>query len=304
MPCYHPLTAWRSEKRGETGKRQLSFSRKNCGAHSEQLKLACGRCIGCRLERSRQWATRCVHEASLYPENSFITLTFRNACPLDGTRSDPTETLHKHHFQRFMKRLRKHFYGNQKANIRYFHCGEYGDNLGRPHHHACLFNLSFADKTLWSVRDGVRLYRSKTLENLWPYGASTVGDVTFESAAYVARYVVKKITGSLAEKHYGKKLPEYCTMSRRPGLGQGWLTKYADDVFPKDFIVIRGKKSKVPKYYSGKYELTNSNEFRIIKADRIYKQRGNPNNDPDRMIAAEIIHKAQAAQLHRTLNGD
>lgn len=200
-----------------------------------------------------------------------------------------------------MKRLRKHFYGNQKGNVRYFHCGEYGDNLGRPHHHACLFNLEFSDKTLWSVREGIRLYRSKTLENLWPHGASTVGDVTFESAAYVARYVVKKITGDLAANHYGQKLPEFCTMSRRPGLGRDWLNKYSDDVYPKDFIIIRGKKSKVPKYYNGKYELTNPDEYVPIRAERVYKQRGNPNNAPARLEAAETIQKAQFALLKRSL---
>lgn len=201
-----------------------------------------------------------------------------------------------------MKRLRKHFYGNQKSAVRYFHCGEYGDKLGRPHHHACLFNFDFPDKELWSVRDGVRLFRSKILEELWPYGNSTIGEVTFESAAYVARYVVKKITGDPAAAHYNGRLPEYCTQSRRPGLGAGWFKKYHDDVFPKDFIVIRGKKSKVPKYYNRNYELTNPDEYGSLKALRIFNARGNPNNDPRRLDAGEAITKARMALLPRTLD--
>lgn len=201
-----------------------------------------------------------------------------------------------------MKRVRKHFFGNSKGTIRYFHCGEYGDQLGRPHHHACLFNIDFPDKILWSIREGVRLYESKTLEKLWPYGSSKIGDVTFDSAAYVARYVVKKITGDPAKAHYAGKLPEFCTMSRRPGLGQGWLNKYSDDVFPKDFIIIRGKKSKVPKYYNSKYELTNVAEYVSIKSERIYKQRGNPNNAPERLEASEIIQKAQLSMLKREMS--
>lgn len=200
-----------------------------------------------------------------------------------------------------MKRVRKHFFGNAKGSVRYFHCGEYGEQLGRPHHHACLFNLDFPDKKLWSVREGVRLYRSATLENLWPHGNSTLGDVTFDSAAYVARYVTKKITGEPALAHYAGKLPEYCTMSRRPGLGKDWLKKYSSDLYPKDFTVIRGKKIKIPKYYNSMYELTNPLEYASIKALRIANQRGNPNNEPERMIAAETIQKAQMALLPRGL---
>lgn len=301
MPCYHPLKGYYGRKvNPETGKRSVVFNQKD-GFHDYKVSLPCGRCIGCRLERSRQWATRCVHEASLYPQNCFITLTFREACPLDGTKTDPTVSLHKHHFQRFMKRLRKHFFGNEKGTIRYFHCGEYGEQLGRPHHHACLFNIDFPDKTLWAVRDGIRLYRSKTLESLWPFGNSTIGDVTFDSAAYVARYVVKKITGKLANAHYLGKQPEYCTMSRRPGIASGWIKKYSNDVFPKDFVVIRGKKSKVPKFYNRNYELTNPADYGTIRASRIMNQRGNPNNVPERLEASEVIQNAQLALLKRGL---
>lgn len=200
-----------------------------------------------------------------------------------------------------MKRLRKHFYGNQKGKVRYFHCGEYGDQLGRPHHHACLFNIDFPDKELWKTREGVRLYTSKTLEKLWPYGHSTIGEVTFESAAYVARYVVKKITGEPAAAHYNGRLPEYCTMSRRPGIGRNWLEKFHDDVYPKDFIVIRGKKSKVPKYYNKCYELTNPDDYGTTKALRICNARGNPNFVPERLEASEVITKQHLGNLPKTL---
>lgn len=301
VPCYHPLRGYYAQKvNPKTGKRPVVFSSKD-GFYDTPVSLPCGRCIGCRLERSRQWATRCVHEASLYPDNVFITLTFRDACPLDGTKTDPTYSLYKHHFQRFMKRLRKHFFGNQKGSVRYYHCGEYGDQFGRPHHHACLFNINFKDKTLWSIRDGIRLYRSKVLEQLWPHGNSSIGDVTFESAAYVARYVVKKILGPTAEAHYNGKLPEFCTMSRRPGLGKDWLKKYTDDIFPKDFVIIRGKKSKVPKYYNHNYELTNPKDYASIRGNRVCVQRNNPNNHYRRLQAAETIQEAQMNLLKRTL---
>ena len=100
---------------------------------------------------------------------------------------------------RFMKRLRKK-YGSQ---VRFFHCGEYGDLNKRPHYHAILFGVDFAhDRKLWSQKDGMKLFTSESLEKLWPYGFCTIGQVTFESCAYVARYIMKKQTG---EKAVSKK---------------------------------------------------------------------------------------------------
>lgn len=252
-----------------------------------EVKLPCGRCIGCRLERSRQWAIRCVHEASMYEKNSFITLTFApEHLPKSGS-------LEKRDFQLFMKRLRKHFEGHHYARkpskdetnlcrihkpIRYFHCGEYGEKLGRPHYHACLFNFDFPDRELWKTRNGVKLYTSTVLSELWPFGFSTIGDVTFESAAYVARYVTKKINGDLADSHYERvnnetgefyKLePEYVTMSRRPGIGRPWLEKYMSDVYPHDRVVLRGIELKPPKFYDTIFDLADPDEFDLIKQNR------------------------------------
>jgi hypothetical protein len=293
VPCYHPLKGYYARKvNPETGKRSVVFNSKE-GFYDYKVNLPCGRCIGCRLERSRQWAVRCVHEASLHEQNCFITLTF------DDKNLEPGGSLVKADFQNFMKRLRKRFFGNSKGNVRYFHCGEYGEKLGRPHHHAALFGLDFPDRLLWSTKGNVRLYRSCILEALWPYGHSTVGDVTFESAAYIARYVTKKITGEMADSHYGGRLPEYCTMSRRPGIAREWFNRYKDDLYPKDFAVIRGKKCKVPKYYNRCYELTNPSEYGDIRASRVCQARGNLNFAPERMAAGEVIQKARFEMLKR-----
>ena len=175
---------------------------------SQRSTVACGQCVGCRLERSRQWAIRCVHESQMHEQNCFITLTYSDEfLPENGS-------LQLKHFQDFMKRLRFHVGGG----IRFFHCGEYGEENGRPHHHAIIFNHDFADKKVWKTNNGVVLYRSKILEELWPYGFATVGCVSFESAAYVARYITKKVNGDMADSHYLGREPEYITMSRRPGV--------------------------------------------------------------------------------------
>lgn len=210
MPCYSPLDAWRpfnSDRKLEkgTGSKKLVFvSSSRCAQVKPDLKVPCGQCVGCRLERSRQWAVRCVHESKLHAENCFITLTYdsKKAPPLDVENDQklPSDiSLYYRDFQLFMKRLRKRF---PEKKIRFYMCGEYGENFGRPHFHACIFGHNFDDLVHWQTRNKVPLYRSKTLEELWPYGYSSVGTVTFESAAYVARYIMKKVTGEAAELHY------------------------------------------------------------------------------------------------------
>ena len=257
------------------------------------VEFACGQCIGCRLERSRQWAIRCVHEASLYEDNCFITLTYDNEhLPFD-------RSLCLDHFQKFMKRLRFKF---KPRVIRFFHCGEYGENLGRPHYHACLFNFDFEDKKLFREKYGVRLYVSEILQELWPFGFSTVGNVTFESAAYVARYVTKKITGDFAEAHYEGLKPEYVTMSRRPGIGTDWFKKFKSDVFPSDEVILRGKKLRAPKFYDRLFEVEDQSGFACIKAQRIAKGVDRADdNTYDRLRVKEVCAKAKLSnQLKRS----
>jgi len=251
MPCYTPLTAYRSVLPGPSGKPSITFNRKQ-GYVDLPITLPCGQCVGCRLERSRQWAIRCVHEAQMHDANSFITLTY------DQEHLPPDGSLNLREFQLFMKKLRK-FLG---FPIRFFHCGEYGDKQGRPHYHALIFGYDFPDKTVWDRRDEIILYRSKTLEKLWPIGFSTIGEVTFESAAYCARYIMKKITGQSAWEHYttwdpdtgevlATRTPEYTTMSRggkdgQGGIGRSWLDKYEHDVYPSDEVIMRGRSMRPP----------------------------------------------------------
>ncbi len=270
MPCFKPLQAW-AIKSASTGKKILQFSDPN-SSNWEHLTLPCGQCVGCRLERSRQWAIRCVHEASLYENNCFITLTFNDENLL---KRDNPMSLDVRDFQKFMKRLRKEF-GN---GIRFYHCGEYGDRYSRPHYHACLFNFTFPDLLLWKEVNGFRLYTSEILSRLWPYGYSSVGSVTFESAAYVARYIMKKITGKSADEFYQfidfdsgewyQRKSEYTTMSRKPGIGSGWFDKWGMvDTYPNDYVVMRGRKMRPPRYYDTKLD---ADFLDVIKSSRLEK---------------------------------
>lgn len=288
MACFRPLKGYRSNCVNENGKRPIVFTPRE-GYLDMPLDIPCGSCIGCRLERSRQWAIRCVHEASLYEKNCFITLTYNN----DHLPHD--KSLNVKHFQDFMKRLRWK-YG---AGIRFFHCGEYGEELNRPHYHACIFNFDFPDKTLWKNERDVKLYRSKSLEDLWENkGYCTIGDVTFESAAYVARYITKKITGEIADDHYKGRKPEYITMSRRPGIGKGWFQKFKNDVFPSDQVVIRGKEMKPPKFYEKLFELDSPENFATVKGKRKIEIRKLDGVDP-RLSVREEIQTLKFRELHR-----
>lgn len=294
MPCYTPLKAWALKGvKSATGKKVISFSNKFSSANAlrEPIQLPCGQCFGCRISRAKQWAVRCWHESKLHDNNCFITLTFNDESV------SASGSLDKCDFQKFMKRLRIRFADDvlrkTGKSIRYFHVGEYGEKLGRPHHHACLFNFDFPDKVLWDTRDGIRLYRSKVLEELWPVGFSTIGEVSFESAAYVARYCVTKITGKQADSHYDGKLPEYNSMSLKPAIGLDWFREFAEtDVFPQDFIVLDdGFKTKVPKFYDRCYELTNPDTFGVIKSFRIDKAKKNPDNSPERLKVRHEVAK-------------
>ncbi len=289
MPCFHPLEAWKTRDGA------IVFS--PGGAVGFSLQLPCGQCIGCRLERSRQWAMRCMHEASLFDDNCFITLTYSDEfLPSDGS-------LDKKHFQDFMKRLRSSF---SERRIRYYHCGEYGSKFRRPHYHALLFNFDFVDKKLFSTSKGQRLYTSEVLEKLWRFGFGTVGAVTFESAAYTARYIMKKVTGDRAEEHYVgcdevtgtpvQLLPEYTTMSRRPGIGRAWYERFSNDVFPLDEVVLRGGRSmRPPRFYDCIYELQNPEDFARIKSERLSFSR--KDCTPERLRVREFCKIAEVSRL-------
>ena len=235
MPCLKPLLL----------KRRGSHS-----ANSNQY-VGCGRCIPCRLDYSHQWATRCVHEAELHRFNHFVTLTF------DDDHLPEDYSLCKDTAQKWLKRLRYYL----DAPFRYFLAGEYGEQLGRPHYHALLFG---ADLRTWHTHQGksfalplapipgTELSRSSLLESSWPFGFSSVAEFNFQTAAYVARYCVKKYNGPAAADHYQGRLPEFALMSRNPGLGAEWIARFKSDVFPRDEVRINGHTRTPPRFYLSK----------------------------------------------------
>lgn len=265
MPCYKPMDCWRQLGHLKAGEPRIVFTKHQ--REATPLTIPCGQCIGCRLERSRRWAVRLMHESQQHPKSSFLTLTY------DQEHVPPDMSLRIDDFQKFMKRLRR----GSSSPLRFFHCGEYGETTQRPHYHVCLFGEDFSSDRE-HIRDNSRgepLYASRRLSETWGLGSyeqQIIGDLTFESAAYVARYCLKKITGSQADAHYGARTPEYVTMSRRPGIGAEWYSHFASEVFPSDSVVIKRADSYVemlpPPFYDKLLEKADPVLFKKIKRER------------------------------------
>lgn len=217
------------------------------------LELPCGRCIGCKLDRARAWSIRIQHEARLYDSNWMATFTY------DDEHLPKSRSLEYRDFQLMMKRLRRSVRGAEpgpKGNypLRFFCAGEYGSRRKRPHFHAILFNAWFKDAKRF-VNDS---FWSKALEDTWSLGHVQLDLVTPGTASYVSGYALKKVYGTtlayedvvcLSTGEVSSRRKEFVTMSRRPGLGAWFIERYHKDVFPVDYVVVDGERTKVPRYY-------------------------------------------------------
>ncbi len=309
MPCFFPLHGFKDVNGG------LTFKKTHI-----KLQVACGQCLGCRLERTLVWGMRIVHEAHLHENNHgncFVTLTYRSRDECtpkqlrDGHYVPKDYSLNKAHFQKFIKRLRKHF----PQKIKYFHCGEYGEEGRRPHYHACMFNCSFDDLEHFKECEGINTYTSANLARLWQYGFCTVGELNFATASYTAGYILKKITGKKAEDEYLRNdeygvafwvLAPYITMSlgrKAPGgIGADFYEKYKSDFFPSDESPVPGKGiiRKVPRYYQNLYADMSPEGMEKIKAVRqAFREAHAADYTPERMMDKFTCAKARIAQQTR-----
>jgi len=287
-----------------------------------------------------------MHEAQQHQTNSFITLTYsdealaarrptweptvpytppsRDARLANNQTSSEThaeahahaDSLIKRDVQLFIKRLRKEQDSRGSSKIKYYLVGEYGDLTKRPHYHAAIFGEDFADdRYAWRHQGPNTLYRSSRLERLWPHGNAEIGQLTFESAAYIARYIMKKINGKLADEHYKRTdaqgqiyyiTPEFALMSRGGrtgrGIGHAWFEQYKDDVYPHDYVVMKGKKLKPPRYYDQLLAAVDREQATLIKLEREFSARSQAaDNTPQRLATKEKVAQAKLNQTKRKL---
>lgn len=298
MACYHPIPAFQRSA-GEAPRLWPELG-------TENLALPCGSCLGCRTDKAREWAHRCGHETTRWPRNIFITLTYDDAhLPEHGYLDAAALT-------RFFKRLRKRaqdsrrsFDRNHRAGIRYFACGEYGEQTERPHYHAILFNCAFKDEKISGRNDdGTDLYTSATLRELWPFGHHKYGEANAAAAGYIAQYNLKKQWGGTDYYINGVQVPPpFLRMSRKPAIGTEWLAQYRDDL-KMGYLVENARKTGIPRAYLKqlkKWEekqrgpakniehITERIEWRKELAKREGKDR--EDRKPERLHDKERIHK-------------
>lgn len=318
LSCYHPLHAWPTGCLTAAGKTEYlitGFSDPpippqsviKTGYHGKPVTIPCGQCIGCRIDRSREWANRCLMELESHPEGGyFLTLTYNDmhlpwswyADPYTG-EAQPSLTLDRRDVQLFIKRLRR----ATGQSLRYFGCGEYGPRTMRPHYHLIIFGLVLDDLEPLPGRSsqGYTYYRSKLVEDCWSFGmrdqyrhdvsptvyddrgrprkvTSTagyvvVGAISWETCAYTARYVTKKLTGDAAQYYdYFNITPPFSMMSLKPGIGADF---YRPEIYEHEHIVLStptgGRKFRPPKYFDRMFDIEYPEKMLEIKRDRVRK---------------------------------
>ncbi len=316
MPCFTPLKGYKDISSGG-----LTFNKTGT---AQSLEVACGQCLGCRVDHAAMWAIRIVHESCMHLDNhgnSWLTLTYRDPSACNEQQYKNGYHIPKHpsltpsHVSKFFRSLRK---ANADHKIRYFYCGEYGSpELGeRPHYHVCLFNHSFADVQLFKDDEGLYTYTSPTLEKHWPYGFSTVSELNYQTASYTAGYVFKKVTGQRAQDHYLRcdehgeaywLLPEYIRMStgnKNPpcGLGATFYEKYKTDIFPADESPVPGKGvlQLVPRYYEAILKSSDSSTLELVKQLRqSFQKQHAADFTPERLQDKYKCAQARHSRLKR-----
>lgn len=269
MPCSSPNAAVRLPGKTVNGKQRIKiFGKALASEFQAQQLLECGQCIHCRLEKSREWAIRIMQQTKFHEENSFLTLTYdEDHVPLNGS-------LIRTDIQTFFKDLRSRLDYCGEGKIKFFYVGEYGEKSSRPHYHAIIFGGSF-QRAIGEfeaneeerARSGGPQYSHGLLSEVWPHGLHRISEVSFESAAYVARYALKKVTGALKEAHYGDRTPEFSESSN--GLGKGHFEAWKEDIYPHDKVVIPGRgEFQPPRYYDRLLEKADPDMYVQVQAQR------------------------------------
>ena len=275
--------------------------------HSSHGPIKCGLCVECRLAYSREWAIRITHEQKMHEVSCMLNLTYDDAhLPMYGQ-------LVKSDLQKFFKRLRKAGY-----KFRYVASGEYGDASRRPHFHIALFGVDFnRDRRIFGrASGGDRTYISDSVSRAWTQGNHLIGTLNFESAAYIARYILKKIKGPGAsplplavDADSGEVVlpnPEFLCMSK--GIGKSWFRDFfMSDVFPHaGVLTAQGSRAPVPRYYKNLLkevgqDLALDMQFRSsVRAD-LEVERNAFENLPHRKSARATVNTARSGLSKRTL---
>lgn len=237
--------------------------------------VPCGKCSGCRRERARQWTIRLVHESQLHERVSEVTLTYSD------DHLPPGRSLNPKHPTLFFKSLR-----NAGHVFRYFMCGEYGDEKGRPHYHVLLYGLDWPDRTYWMRSPGGTIqYRSDQLQSHWEHGFALTGDLTPGASRYVAGYVTKKLNDSESpvSVETGELLQPYQRMSRRPAIAKRWIERYWRETYATDTVLVEGREMRPPAFYDRWLKDNEPVHWRSVREARYHQAQSRPKESAKRL---------------------
>lgn len=263
MRCIRPIKAWINISGDIVYTKSINLKAQT------SLEFECRKCLPCRLNGAREKAIRAVHEAKMHEGNIFLTLTYND-------ESLASERLIYEDFQLFMKKLRN----TTSETISYMVTGEYGDENKRPHWHAIIFNYWPDDaKSHRETKDlKHQVWTSETINQCWDKGYNEFGQVTIESAGYVARYAAKKLVHGNDQDH--DYHPLHKTSSRR-AIGRSWIEQYHNHTFQNGYVNLpNGQQTKIPRYY----------------VDWAKKHHPELYNDYVTNVLPKIIHRAEVKQ--------
>lgn len=287
MACYHPIPAYQ-ERPGTPVTFAVGAERENANT-----TINCGKCLGCRTMNQLQWTHRQIHEARLWDNNRFVTLTYDDEhLPRELVPTD---------LQKFLKRLRKHaettnsrVQKNPNGSIRYLACGEYGEKTERPHYHLNIFNFGMEDEKKYSEK----LSESETLNTIWGKGTAKLATFSGATAGYVAGYITKTGNKTYADENGEIRHPPFRRSSSRPAIGKSWLDKYATDLQHGYLVAEGGTKTAIPRYYTKK--LLEMKEHKMRTEDNLNKEKiKTDKNTTERLKDQEIIHKQHISKKSR-----
>lgn len=289
MACLNPKIAWCSTACSpRTGRRIPTFNRRDAYTDLPKMELPCGHCLYCVAVKQRVWAIRMYHESQMHRQSAFVTWTYDEQSVPDG--------LVYEHFQKMFKRLRKAI---EPEKLRFLSVGELGEKSRRPHWHAALYGLDFANKgfrgdVLEAVKDHGRnsteVWEHPVLTDSWKMGGVRVGSLAMESCMYMAGYCLKKTGANAAEfsRH----------QSNRPGIGHTWLDAYYDDIVRTGFIVFGKQKLPVPPRYFDWY----LDELEPVRAER-FKYASEQVKIPKAIREQRNIAKCENLKARMALKG-
>lgn len=311
------INVYASGKSYEYWQKQIDWINEN-DPNMEAMWVGCWNCEACRAQRMKEWAIRCMAEASMWENNYFLTLTYNDSnlvineeitspdtgCTYvdDGTWG---ATLVKEHLTKFNKDLRRYFeYHYDHKGIRFYNCGEYGGLYGRPHYHGIYFNLPLRADMLkpYKLTPEGWLYKCDVIEKIWGKGFITVAEVNLATCNYVAGYVLKKLRNDWGKEYYYQegRIPEFNNMSRIPGIGREYYEQHKKEIYENDEIIINGcnmgqHSLKPPKYYDNIYDIEYPTDMAAIKRHRQVLARTNMELEDK----ASTLNRAERYELKR-----